>query len=263
MTYPHYSEKYTENVCTGGLLEGSSRMVRIHPVPARYLEPAHRFKSYQWITCSMRKHEHDPRPESLRIDPDTIEVGAEIPATNAAERRRLIALSPHMCRSVEELHDRWDKYRVSLGIVKPKVILGSRLIQRPDTERDEWKAKEQELLSQTTMKFLRPPKPIDFPEVKFAIKWACDDDRCRGHEMGLEQWGIHELYRKLRTDPQREKKTLEAINKRIDADKKDVFFFLGNFRGTMWNFGLMDTFCCDHAIVEEKRPAQGDLFSRP
>ncbi len=44
--------------------------------------------------------------------------------------------------------------------------------------------------------------------------WACDDERCNGHEMGLEQWGIHELYRKLTNDPQRDKKTVDAIFKR-------------------------------------------------
>ena len=37
MTYPAYSQKYTENVCTGGVDAETGRLVRIHPVPRRYL----------------------------------------------------------------------------------------------------------------------------------------------------------------------------------------------------------------------------------
>ena len=45
MTYPAYSYKYVENVCTGGIDERTKKMVRIHPVPLRYLKEGHRPKA--------------------------------------------------------------------------------------------------------------------------------------------------------------------------------------------------------------------------
>ncbi|UQA62836.1 hypothetical protein [Polyangium aurulentum] len=242
MTYPSYSKKYVENTCTGGLEEGTGRMVRIHPVPRRYLDEAHQFQKFQWITAKVMPHGNDPRPESLRVEPDSIELGEVIPAKNVDERRRLIESSPHMFRSVEELRDRWDKDRTSLGTIRPKEIKDIKLVRRSASEREEWLAKENELFSQTTFEFERPPKRIDFPEVEFRIAWICDDSRCESHEMGIMQWGLHQLYRKYAGRPDGAEKVKQAMWKDLNLKERDVFFFLGNFRTTMWNFGLMDSF---------------------
>lgn len=242
MTYPSYSNKYVENVCTGGLEEGTSKMVRIHPVPARYLDPEHRFKKFQWIKARVMKHPGDPRPESLRVDPQSIEPQEKIPSEDVEGRRRLIEASPHLAKSVEELKDRWDHDRTSLGAIRPREILGVRLVPRSGSERQEWLAKEKALLSQETLPFERAPKPLDFPEVEFRVSWKCDDGRCATHDMSLAEWGLHELYRKLAGDPLRNDKVKEEMRKRLDLKTRDVFLFLGNFRGTMWNFGLMDSF---------------------
>lgn len=240
MTYPSYSMKYAENACTGGIEEDTFRMVRIHPVPARYLDE--RFSKFQWITAKVRPHENDPRPESLRVEPNSIQVGEVIPAKQADERRRFIEKSPHLAKSVEDLKDRYEKDDTSLGTIQPKEITGIRLVRRNKKERADWEAKERELLSQTTMPFLRPPKPIAFPEVEFQVSWVCDDVRCAGHTMSLQQWGIHELYRRLADDPERERKVEEQMRRELDQAKRDIFFFLGSFRGKMFNFGLMDSF---------------------
>jgi hypothetical protein len=241
MTYPSYSTKYVENVCTGGIEEDTGRMVRIHPVPARYLDESHRFKKFQWITAKVMRHQSDPRPESLRVEPDSIELGEVIPPKDVEERRRIIEASPHMCKSVEELKDRHDRDETSLGTIRPKEIRGVKLTRRSAAARKEWLSKENELLSQGTL-FDRPPKPLDFPEVEFNISWVCDDQRCTGHEMGIMQWGLHELYRNLQGDPQRDEKVKDRMKKDLDLNERDVFFFLGNFRTIMWNFGLMDSF---------------------
>lgn len=241
-TYPSYSKKYVENACTGGLEEHTGKMVRIHPVPVRYLEPEHRFKKFQWIKLRTAPHPSDPRPESLRIDPTSIEPGEVIPASRGEERRELIEASPHMFRSVEALKARWEADGTSLGTIRPKRIDAVRLVRRSEAERAEWNAKEKELFSQQTFEFERPPKPLDFPEVKFEVSWTCDDSGCSGHTMGLMQWGLHELYRKYRGKSDGDDKVLAAMRDELDLVKRDVFFFLGNFRGKMFNFGLMDSF---------------------
>jgi hypothetical protein len=252
MTYPSYSSKYVENVCTGGLEEDTGRLVRIHPIPARYLEPEHRFKKFQWIQAQVTKHPSDPRPESLRVKPESIEPQEVIPSKQAAERKRLIESSPYMLRSVEELRERWKHDGTSLCAIKPKEISRVRIVARPASERAEWVAKEKMLLSQGNL-LERPPKPLDFPEMSFRVEWRCDDDRCDGHEMGMLQWGIHELYRKYKATPSGEEKVTAKMRDELNLAKRDVFLFLGNFRTVMWNFGLMDCFS------PEKEPEDSQL----
>lgn len=255
MTYPAYSTKYVENVCTGGLEEGTFRMVRIHPVPLRYLEEGKRFKAFQWVRLRARKHPTDPRPESLQIDDQSIQPGEVIPANRPDERRTCIEKSPHCVKSVEQLHEDWKARQVSLGIIRPKDVRDVRIVPRPLKDRKEWLQKEKMLLGQGQL-WDRPPKKLDWPEASFNVQWTCDDVRCQTHEMGVAQWGLHELYRKLRNDPERNNKTKAAMAKQLDMTKRDVFMFLGNYRGTQCNFGLMDTYSAARSASD----AQGTLF---
>jgi hypothetical protein len=62
LTYPHYSAKYAENVCTGAINTATGELVRIHPVPQRYLKTGARFRTFQEFTCRYRAHDVDSRP---------------------------------------------------------------------------------------------------------------------------------------------------------------------------------------------------------
>ena len=72
-TYPEISRKYTETVCTAGVLADSKTFVRLYPIRFRYLEGALQFKKYQWIRANITKAISDPRPESYNIAPDSID----------------------------------------------------------------------------------------------------------------------------------------------------------------------------------------------
>ena len=91
-TYPSYSSKYTEVVCTGGIEEDSLRMVRIVSIPLRYLESHQRFHAFQWIRARVRKHESDPRPESIRVEPSSIQLEEIIPPSKHELRRSYLAI---------------------------------------------------------------------------------------------------------------------------------------------------------------------------
>lgn len=241
-TYPNYSRKYTELVCTGGIDEETGKMVRIHPLPIRYLEPEHRFKNFQWIRGKFQPNTHDGRPESLRVEPDSICVEDEIPSTHHETRRSYIEQSPSLVDSVEALIDRSRKEKVSLGTVVPKEILGTRIVRRSSEAKNAWIQKERELMDQVRMPFLKPPKKLDFPEAEFLVQWVCHDKRCRPHEMGLKTWGLHELYRKLADDPDRDSKVKQQMDRWLDLNKRDVYLFLGTFVGLRFEFGLMDAY---------------------
>lgn len=241
-TYPNYSRKYDEVACTGGLVEPSLEMVRLFPVPFRYLDRTDQFTAWQYIEADITRDRSDPRPESYRVDPDSIEVQKTVPSAQHDLRVRMLRRSPHFCESVEELFRRNEQKKTSLGIVQPLEIINFAVEPRSEQEREEWLEKEAEILAQERM--FTQLKKLDFPEAKFFIKWRCKDSACKTHRMSILQWGIHELARKLteREDPDGQTKLLDKMREQLDAKKKDIYLFLGNFRAKTYNFGLMDSY---------------------
>jgi hypothetical protein len=78
-TYPELSKKYIETVCTAGVLE-SGKPVRLYPIAYRYLNDE-QFRLYQWITAGLIKNPNDGRPESYKIDCESIILGEALPTT--------------------------------------------------------------------------------------------------------------------------------------------------------------------------------------
>lgn len=241
-TYPNYSMKYLEVACTGVIDVTTFAMSRIHPMPKRYLEDGQRFQNFQRIRVRVQPNSADGRPESLRVDPESITPLDVIPAKNHAERRRFLERSPNLVQSVEDMQQRQKSDGFSLGAIVPKEIRRVYLKARSRDEIAEWHEKERELFAQQTMAFLRPPKKLDCPAVEFRVAWTCDDVRCKGHDMSLKTWGLHEQYRKLANDPARDKKVIASMERWVDVKQRDVFFFLGTFVGRRFEFGLMDAF---------------------
>lgn len=236
MTYPSYSRKYRENVCTGAFLEGTHEMVRIHPVPRRYMEVGRQFRAFQWVEASLAPHDGDGRPESYRIEPSSIRLCETMPLE---QRQEFIEKSPHLVRSVEALHERWTTDRTSLGVIVPNEITRLHLRARSSSERTEW-AEIEKAVRATDDMFTGRPRKIDFPEWRFMVDFRCDDTRCSGHVMGLSEWGIHELYRKVRGDRNWKEKVLDAMRRRLNSRRK-CFLYLGNYRKRLDNFGLMSS----------------------
>src|SRR5438034_1070844 len=77
-TAPELSTKYYETVCTGGVFEDGTP-VRLYPIDFRYLDQDDQFRQYQWMTAAVGKASADARPESYRIDCNSIELGEVMP----------------------------------------------------------------------------------------------------------------------------------------------------------------------------------------
>src|SRR5260370_18796925 len=76
-TSPELSSKYFETVCTGAVLEDGSP-IRLYPIPFRYMDQRDQFRKYQWMAARIAKSTFDSRPESYKIDFDSIEPGEVI-----------------------------------------------------------------------------------------------------------------------------------------------------------------------------------------
>lgn len=59
-TYPTFSRKYIELVCTAGFREDGS-WIRLYPSPFRFLEKGNRYKKYQWIELEIDKNPERPQ----------------------------------------------------------------------------------------------------------------------------------------------------------------------------------------------------------
>src|SRR6185369_8975015 len=79
-TRPELSKTYREIVCTGGIFADTRRLVRLYPVPLRYMDDERVFRKYQWIEAYVRRAPEDARPESFKVRADGITVLEELPS---------------------------------------------------------------------------------------------------------------------------------------------------------------------------------------
>jgi hypothetical protein len=72
-TYPTISEKYSELVCTAGVLEDGS-WIRLYPMPFRLLDDEQKYPKYTWVDVEVERNTSDFRPESYRPNTSTMKV---------------------------------------------------------------------------------------------------------------------------------------------------------------------------------------------
>lgn len=192
-TYPIPSKKYDELVCTAGVTE-DGRFIRLYPINFRELPFEQQYRKYQWIEVDARRHTgRDSRKESYRPECDTLRVlGEVISSEDGTWRERSRHVLPCCSRSLEHLRDRSNEDRTSLGIFKPKRI--DDLVISADAS--DWPEKFklallQGRLFEDRVATRQPPRKVPF---KFQYVFACDDDRCRGHRMMIEDWEVGSLF---------------------------------------------------------------------
>ena len=172
--YPSPSKKYGETVCTAGITR-DGKWLRLFPVPYRTLPKERQFEKWHWIRAYITKaSEKLNRPESHKIDPDSIELLGKIPAGKGwGERERYFA--PYVSKSLEELLVKQKQSNTSLGSFRPKKVLD--FIIKPSTE--DWSTAQQGILNQMDL-FHERHKQLDKIPYQFRYRFICDDERCPG-----------------------------------------------------------------------------------
>ena len=230
-TYPIPSSKYDELVCTAGVTE-TGDFVRLYPINFRDLPYSQQYKKYQWIEVMAEPHgSRDARNESYRPDSDSIRVLGEPIRSNPGNwRERASYALAKKARSIEDLRDRQQADRISLGVFKPKKVHD--LVISPDDA--EWKpaftaALQQARLWETrTVSLREPPRKVPF---KFQYRFECDDPRCNGHRMMIEDWEVGALFWKLvdrgNSHEDAAAKVKEKFLDELCGADKDTHFFMG------------------------------------
>lgn len=197
-TYPTPSSKYGETVCCAAIdpaAGGSWR--RIYPVNFRSLARREQFKKWQFINARFATTNRDPRPESIRIQQETIRSGRFLPAGTGWRERRTYT-DPLVVQSVEALRLANLERRTSLGVIRPARI-EDLLISRADG----WDSTSELDFQQLRMDWEReglPTTDLERLPYEFKYRFRCADEACtRPHEMVILDWEIAQAYRRWRS----------------------------------------------------------------
>jgi hypothetical protein len=237
--YPNPSQKYGETVCVAGVELMSKNWIRLYPVPFRDLDDERKFPKYSVIKADVFKARDDHRPESYKVNADSIRVigyyGSE---RNWARRKEMLlpTQSSSFCNILREN----SFNRKSLGMFKPQNVDFSFCKAR---KRDE-KAREQ-CYAQTTFfnKEKNAPEAIPY---EFRFSFSCEGEcDCPGHSLSIIDWEIGQSYRSWRIKYQDEDVLLQKIKEKwlgMCAADKDTFFFIGNIQRLPHIFMILGVF---------------------
>ena len=241
-TYPSISQKYRETVCTAGILldndETPIQWIRIYPVRFRYLDFDKRYPRWAIISAKIEKNDKDSRPESYRIDDESIQVIRQIGTENNWAERKKIVL-PLQFESTQDIKDKGK----SLGIVKPERIIK---YYHEATERD-WNPKQQAILGQQDL--FEPSVDLEKIPYKFCYEFREEDGS--QHNYSISDWEISQLYRnsrdksRLGTPEDKEREALEKVKQKLGVDfyqNKELYFILGNIKNHPQSFMIIGLF---------------------
>jgi hypothetical protein len=224
-TYPTPAKQGVEVSCTAAITD-KGEWLRLFPVPYRFLTPDKRFRKYQWIRVTAAKPSKDPRPESYKIENDSIQILSEPLSTeNAWQARKdvVLPLSSHCLCCLKQARDT-DGFP-TLGLFRPRVI--ERLTIEPEANPN-WTSEELELLQQGQLFGHQPTASLEKVPYKFRYWFRCDHDACPGHKLMCTDWEMGESWRRWKDeygDGWQEKFRLRYEQEMIE--KNDTYFYVG------------------------------------
>ena len=223
-TYPSPATHGIEVSCTAAITE-CGKWLRLFPVPYRFLPEDQKFQKYQWIRCLATKARADRRPESFRLQDDSIEVLSP-PLSTAnywqARKEYVFPLRKHcLCCIKRECE---TNHHPTLGIFRPMRI--KRLLI--ESASPTWTNEQLQKLRQVDLFKTSPTTELEKVPYKFQYEFVCADDSCNGHTVGCTDWEMGALWRRCRTDyGDRWEEKFRQKYEREMIEKNDTHFFVG------------------------------------
>ena len=226
-TYPVPARTGVEVSCTAGVTE-DGKWIRLFPIPFRLMESDRQFKKYQWIEVDVAKSS-DPRPESYRINIESLRILPDtLPTTSAWQARKDVVypLKAHCLCCLQRAQD--EAVHSTLGLFRPHKI------KRFVIEKDRCKWTEAELAKLQQMSMFEGARPELLQKIpyRFSYEMSCDESDCRGHRLSCTDWELSEAYRKWRRQYASEWR--DKLTEKFDDDmiqRLDTHFFVGTMRG--------------------------------
>ena len=133
-TYPSPSANYRETTCVAAI-NSAGELRRLFPVPYRLLEGDAQFKKWEWIHARISRTDKDHRPESRRIDADSIErPGKVIQVKRGDWSERIKWIEPHVVESFATLEARRQATGQTLGFLRPTRLVKIEITRLRDSD---------------------------------------------------------------------------------------------------------------------------------
>ncbi len=217
---PEPSKTHIETVCTGGITE-EGEVLRLYPIPLRYLESSSRYKMWTWAKFDVQKNPSDKRKESYKVRDGSIEVLGEI--TDKAEQFSFLekAIFPDRETLDRRYHEDWT----SIGIVEIELVK----FYAAQTTKEDWRKSKP--YTQQGHLYVQQ-KPLEQLSFEMRLKFRCKSNPdCKGHESGLIGWEYMEAFRQFRKrygSPEAAWDQMQNKVKSLFADqRKRAFALLG------------------------------------
>ncbi len=130
---------------------------------------------------------------------------------------------------MEDLRDRKQADRTSLGVFKPKIVHDLVIsADEPDWKPSFKAALQQARLWETRTVSKQPPRKVPF---KFRYKFDCDDIRCKGHSQMVEDWEVGALFWRLVDQGSSHEDAAQTVREKFFCElcgtDRDTHFFAG------------------------------------
>lgn len=239
--YPNPSYNYGETVCCAGVDLNTGQWIRLYPIPFRDLENDKRFSKYSIIEAGCAKASDDQRPESFRIQSESIKIIERIEARQNGWERRKAIVSRLDVKSMCQVYQEEEQQKTSLGIIRPANVS---FIAKKKTAKD--LDKRVKAYAHPGI-FDKPKEPIEDIPFQFYYQFECaSEPSCKGHLLSITDWEVNQCYRKWRYIYRDEQELLGKIEQRwmsmVDIAKRDVFFYVGNLHRFQNIFTILGVF---------------------
>ena len=244
--FPQPSTKYEETVCCAGVTEDGRELLRLYPIRYRRLSKSDQFDRYDLVEMTTTKSSSDARPESYRVDEDSIKL---IQHGGISEEAKVKLWRPFIAPSIGILIEENKTAGRSLGIIRPQpenikfIIKDAKDSNTEDQEVADLVFHEQVSLLED------PLKPLAKPKHSFYYQFTCaDPPRCtcakNPHTHQILDWEVQATYfnykRKYKTEEETLMKIMQAYQESIPT--RNLHFIMGTMasrRKTFIVIGLL------------------------
>jgi hypothetical protein len=183
---PEPSKKHLETVCTGGITE-DGEVLRLYPIPLRYLEIEKRYKLWTWAKFEVQKNPSDKRKESYKVREGSIQVLGEV--KDPSEKFSLLEKAIFSDR--ETLDELYHKDWTSIGVIEIELIDFYLKTRKKDWEKNKPYIKQFLLYTER--------KPLEQLPMEMRLRFKCKNNpKCKIHDSSLIGWQYMEAFRKFR-----------------------------------------------------------------
>jgi hypothetical protein len=226
-TYPIPSKQRRETTCVAAINK-SGELRRLYPIPFRFLDGNSQFNKWQWIQANIERDISDRRPESYRVDIDSI-----IPLNNISTKHgwkdRIDLIEPHILQGFFDLEERRIITNESFGFIRAfNINLDIQKSDHPDWTEEERLSLIKDGLFDSSRVKNRPilkKVPLDF-----YYKYQCisTDKIITSHRHKINDWEAGAFYWNCVKDYGANWEMYFRRKLETEFSKKDLILMMGN-----------------------------------